>query len=86
MLLLNLHPPYALAFVLLPPPSPISLTLTPGLWLHSSSQYRYRNPIPGQQEVTCHTARDGDAAWAAAEGFYFPPRAPAPKDKDSADL
>ena len=44
-----------------------------GLYLHSNSQFRYRNPINGQQEVTGYR-KDSDAQWVAAEGFYFPER------------
>eukprot|EP00695_Tsukubamonas_globosa_P004023 TRINITY_DN980_c0_g1_i1.p1 TRINITY_DN980_c0_g1~~TRINITY_DN980_c0_g1_i1.p1 ORF type:complete len:245 (-),score=77.60 TRINITY_DN980_c0_g1_i1:52-729(-) len=43
-------------------------------YLHSHAAHRYRNPIPGQQEVTCFAYKNNDNLWSAEEGIYYPPQ------------
>eukprot|EP00698_Gefionella_okellyi_P005959 TRINITY_DN15390_c0_g1_i1.p1 TRINITY_DN15390_c0_g1~~TRINITY_DN15390_c0_g1_i1.p1 ORF type:complete len:214 (-),score=8.17 TRINITY_DN15390_c0_g1_i1:27-668(-) len=44
-------------------------------YLYSSTQFRYPQPIAGQQEISCSQRRSGgDTDWTADEGVYFAPR------------
>jgi len=41
------------------------------LYLHSSIDAKYTNPIPGQLEVSALAQRNSNTQWAAQEGVYF---------------
>ena len=41
-----------------------------GKYLTTTSKHVFRNPIPGQLEVSC-AGKSGNAVWSAKEGIYF---------------
>eukprot|EP00002_Diphylleia_rotans_P012921 TRINITY_DN2523_c0_g1_i1.p1 TRINITY_DN2523_c0_g1~~TRINITY_DN2523_c0_g1_i1.p1 ORF type:complete len:217 (+),score=25.43 TRINITY_DN2523_c0_g1_i1:65-715(+) len=41
-------------------------------FLSSNPQYRYQNPIPGQQEVVCGDQPNQMTVWRSEEGIYLP--------------
>lgn len=42
-----------------------------GRYLHASKDFMYRNPIPGQLEVSGIRSETRDTLWRAQEGIYF---------------
>jgi len=44
-------------------------------WLQTHD-LKFKQPINGQQEVTCISQQNADTAWSTAEGVYFPVHTP----------
>lgn len=42
-----------------------------GRYLSTAKEYMYRNPIPGQLEVSASSTAGKNTLWQAAQGIYF---------------
>jgi len=54
-------------------------------WLQSHD-VKYRQPIQGQQEVTCVRQQSADTSWISMEGIYFPVSSPSPTSSSNDDF